>query len=102
MDEQPTWGAQHTTVSMATIGRDLGALDAAALGYAATACIHPSQVAVIREAYRPTTEQVEWARRLLAAAGDHTGAFNFEGRMVDDPLFRQAAAIHRRAEATTT
>ena len=27
--------------------------DAAALGFAATACIHPSQVPVVREAYRP-------------------------------------------------
>ena len=42
--------------------------DAAALGFAATACIHPSQVAVVREAYRPDAERLEWARAVLAAA----------------------------------
>lgn len=73
------------------------ALDAAALGYAATVCIHPAQVPVIREAYRPTDEDADWARRLLAAARDNAGAFRFEGRMVDAPLFRQAEAIARRA-----
>ena len=78
------------------------ATDAAALGYAATVCIHPSQVAVIRDAYRPTDEEADWARRLLAAARDDGGAFSFEGRMVDAPLFRQAEAIARRAEATAT
>ncbi|MES1169252.1 MAG: CoA ester lyase, partial [Leifsonia sp.] len=30
--------------------------DAVAVGFAATACIHPGQVGVIREAYRPTPE----------------------------------------------
>ena len=78
------------------------AIDAAALGYAATVCIHPSQVAVIRDAYRPTDEEADWARRLLAAADDDGGAFSFEGRMVDAPLFRQAEAIARRAEAAAT
>ncbi|MEJ5919192.1 MULTISPECIES: HpcH/HpaI aldolase/citrate lyase family protein [unclassified Corynebacterium] len=77
------------------------ALDAAALGYAATVCIHPSQVAIIRDAYRPTDEQADWARRLLAEAEHNQGAFSFEGRMVDAPLFRQAEAIARRAAATT-
>lgn len=73
------------------------ARDAAALGYAATVCIHPSQVPVIRDAYRPTDEEAEWARRLLAEAAANRGAFSFEGRMVDEPLFRQAESIARRA-----
>lgn len=71
--------------------------DAAALGYAATVCIHPSQVEVIRAAYQPTPEQLDWATRLLAAAQHNQGAFAFEGQMVDEPLFRQAQAILRRA-----
>ncbi|MEJ5997266.1 HpcH/HpaI aldolase/citrate lyase family protein [Corynebacterium sp. H130] len=70
--------------------------DAAALGYSATVCIHPSQVDVIREAYRPSPEKIDWARRLLKEAETNTGAFSFEGRMVDEPLFRQAHAILSR------
>ncbi|GAA3755273.1 HpcH/HpaI aldolase/citrate lyase family protein [Salinactinospora qingdaonensis] len=71
--------------------------DAVALGFAATACIHPSQVEVIRAAYAPTEEQVAWARRVLAAAEDTPGVFTLDGRMVDAPLFRQAQAIADRA-----
>lgn len=73
--------------------------DAAELGYAATCCIHPAQVPVIREAYRPAPADADRARRLLAEAGRNAGAFSFEGRMVDAPLFRQAEAIARRAAA---
>lgn len=73
------------------------ALDAAALGYAATCCIHPKQVGTIREAYQPTEAQIDWATRLLAEAEKNAGAFSFEGQMVDAPLFRQAEVIARRA-----
>ena len=44
--------------------------DAVAVGFDAKVAIHPSQVAVIRDGYAPTVEQVEWARHVLAAARD--------------------------------
>ena len=71
--------------------------DAAASGFAATACIHPSHVAVIREAYAPTAEQVAWAQRVLDTAAGHEGVFRFEGGMVDGPVLRHARAVLRRA-----
>ena len=71
--------------------------DAAALGFAATACIHPSQVPVVREAYRPDAERLEWARAVLAAAASEAGVFAFRGEMVDAPVLRQAEALVRRA-----
>jgi hypothetical protein len=43
---------------------------AVSAGFAAKACIHPSQAAVVREAFRPTPEQIRWAREVTAAA-DH-------------------------------
>lgn len=68
--------------------------DAAASGFAATACIHPSQVAVIREGYAPTAAQREGAQRLIdAASASAVGVFRFEGRMIDEPLLRQARAL---------
>lgn len=73
------------------------ALDAAALGYEATACIHPSQVEVIREAYSPTADEVEWAEKILGAAVDAHGVFRIDGQMVDAPVLRQAESIARRA-----
>lgn len=71
--------------------------DAAALGFAATACIHPTQVAVLRDAYRPSAERLAWARDVLAAAEGGPGVFAFRGGMVDAPVLRQAEAIVRRA-----
>lgn len=73
------------------------AADAAASGFSATACIHPGQVAVIREAYRPDAASVTWARNVLAAAEGERGVFAFEGRMVDEPVLRHARAVLHRA-----
>jgi citrate lyase subunit beta / citryl-CoA lyase len=67
--------------------------DAAACGFVATACIHPSQVPVVRRAYLPTADQLAWASAVLEAATGATGAFSFEGRMVDEPILRQARAL---------
>ena len=75
--------------------------DAVASGFAATACIHPSHVAVIRDAYRPSPEEVAAARRLLDAAGGADAVFTFEGRMVDGPVLRHAESVLRRAAATS-
>jgi citrate lyase subunit beta / citryl-CoA lyase len=76
--------------------------DAAAVGFDATVAIHPSQIDVIRAAYSPTTEQIDWATRLLAEVGDNRGVTTFEGRMVDGPIYTQAQRILVRAGSTTT
>lgn len=73
--------------------------DAVASGFAATACIHPSHVAVIRDAYRPSAIEVADARRLLDAAATGGAVFAFEGRMIDGPVLRHAESILRRHAA---
>ena len=78
-------------------GLSLEAEDAVASGFRATACIHPSQVAVIREAYRPTPAEVAYAWAILEAATSEHGVFQYQGRMIDDPLLRHAEAVLRRA-----
>ncbi|HEY6494365.1 MAG TPA: CoA ester lyase [Trebonia sp.] len=71
--------------------------DAAASGFALKACIHPSQVPVVRRAFQADEAQVAWARRVLAAARDagaqDKGAIKVDGQMIDAPLIRQAEAI---------
>jgi citrate lyase subunit beta/citryl-CoA lyase len=72
--------------------------DAVASGFFAKACIHPSQVAVVREAYRPSDSEVAAARELLAAAEEAgTGVFAFKGKMVDGPILLHAKKIITRA-----
>lgn len=80
-------------------GQRAEALDAVALGFVATACIHPSQVATVRQAYAPDDDEVAWARRVLDAARGNQGVFQLDGRMIDGPVFRQAEATLRRAAA---
>jgi citrate lyase subunit beta/citryl-CoA lyase len=71
--------------------------DAVASGFGATACIHPAQVAVIREAYRPDAQTLAWATAVLAAAAGERGVFRFEGRMVDEPVLRHARSVLTRS-----
>lgn len=82
---------------------DLGGLaaearDAAASGFRATACIHPNQVATIREAYAPSADEVEWASAVIDAAKDERGVFTFRGSMIDEPVLAHARRVLRRAE----
>lgn len=67
--------------------------DAAASGFAATACIHPRQVAVIRAAYAPDDATAAWAAEVLTAAGSERGVFRFRGRMIDEPVLRHARSV---------
>ncbi|MBK6006866.1 CoA ester lyase [Ramlibacter ginsenosidimutans] len=70
---------------------------AAALGFAAKLCIHPGQVDAVDEAFRPSPEELAWAREVLDAAGAGTGAVQVRGRMVDAPVIASARAILERA-----
>jgi citrate lyase subunit beta/citryl-CoA lyase len=68
------------------------AADAVAMGFAAKASIHPSQVPVIRDAFRPGADAVAWAREVVDAVASG-GVATVRGRMVDEPLLRQAKTL---------
>ncbi|QKC92354.1 CoA ester lyase [Mesorhizobium sp. NZP2234] len=67
------------------------------LGFAGALAIHPAQVAIFNEAFSPSPQELEWARRVLAAEKDATaqgrGAFAMDGKMVDPPVLRRAREI---------
>ncbi|WP_135467327.1 HpcH/HpaI aldolase/citrate lyase family protein [Crenalkalicoccus roseus] len=71
------------------------------LGFACAACIHPLHVPIINEEYGPTAEEVERARRLIAAfeeaVGKGQGAVAFEGAMIDLPVVERARRLLARA-----
>ncbi len=67
--------------------------DAVAVGFDAKVAIHPTQVAVIRDAYAPSDQEVRWARAVLDEAGRQRGVFQYEGLMVDAPVLRRAERI---------
>jgi len=73
------------------------AIEARALGFAGKLCIHPAQVPLANEAFLPSADEVDRARRLLAAyeaAGGSTIAF--EGQMVDEVVAVQARSVLER------
>jgi citrate lyase subunit beta / citryl-CoA lyase len=72
--------------------------DAVASGFGSKACIHPNQVAVVRDAYAPADSDVAAALELLdAAAAAGTGVFQFNGKMIDGPILKHAESTLRRA-----
>jgi citrate lyase subunit beta / citryl-CoA lyase len=97
--------AAHGKAAVDTVHLDIAdidgltaeARDAAAVGFAATACIHPGQVATIRAAYAPTDAEIAYAEDVLAAAVGTNGVFRFRGHMVDNPVLRHAEHTLRRA-----
>jgi len=80
--------------------RDAAALerrarDSRRQGFAGKLAIHPAQVAPIHAAFNPTSEEIDWAERVLAAfrSAPGVGAVAFEGGMLDKPHLRQAERI---------
>lgn len=66
-----------------------------AFGFDGKAVIHPSQVAIVNRLFAPPEEEIEEARRLVAAAAE--GAERFEGRMIEALHVAQARALIARA-----
>ena len=71
---------------------------ARALGFGAKLCIHPRQVKAVHEAFMPSADQLDWARRVLAAAQAAGGsAVAVDGKMVDAPVLLRARTLLERA-----
>ena len=67
-------------------------------GFGAKLCIHPRQVAVVHDAMAPSADEVDWARREIAADATAGGAATqVDGRMVDLPVVLQARRTLARA-----
>lgn len=76
------------------------ALRARRLGFGGKLCIHPKQVPVVNESFRPSAQEVEWARRIVVAAEAARGAaVALDGKMVDRPVILKAEEILRETEA---
>ena len=67
------------------------------MGFKGKFAIHPDQIEPIHRAYNPTDEELVWAKGVLKASETAgTGAFNFEGKMVDAPVLARAKSIIER------
>lgn len=80
------------------------ALQSRALGFEGMGCVHPLQVAVIHEAFAPTSVEIENAVRIVAAYREAQskglGVVSLGSKMIDAPVVQQAVKLVARAEAT--
>ena len=73
------------------------------LGFEGLACVHPSQVPVINEAFSPTPREVAQAQRIVdafeEAAATGAGAISVDGKLVDLPVVELNRGVLKRAAA---
>ena len=76
---------------------------ALALDFGCKTAIHPQQIKTIHAAFTPTPAEIEWATVLLQAVpvSQGSGAFLFQGKMVDAPLLKKARRIAELARASS-
>ncbi len=77
-------------------------MEARQMGYSGKMAIHPRQVEVINRLFSPSEAEITQAQRLVEAHENHqaegSGAFAFEGKMVDMPLVRAAEQVLNKAK----
>ncbi|KAI5786338.1 citrate lyase subunit beta [Peziza echinospora] len=76
--------------------------DGVGMGFTGKQVIHPSQVAVCEELFRPAWERVVWAVRVVVASEvaerEGRGAWTLDGRMIDAPVVGIARLVVKNAE----
>ena len=69
------------------------------LGCVGAWSLHPKQIAIAKKVFSPAPEDVAWARRVIAAMGDGTGAVMIDGKMQDDATVKQCRVVADLADA---
>ncbi|MBY0563308.1 MAG: CoA ester lyase [Hyphomonadaceae bacterium] len=74
---------------------------ARAEGFSGRLAIHPAQVGAINESFTPSVDEVEHARRVVAAfaAAPSVGTIGLDGKMLDMPHLKQAQRTLALAQA---
>jgi len=72
-------------------------------GFIGASVIHPSQVAILNEEFRPSKVEVDHASRVVAAYdkayAEGVGAVTVDGRMIDVPVYERAQLLLEREAA---
>ena len=63
------------------------------LGCVGAWTLHPSQIAIAKKVFSPDPAEVAFARKILAAMPDGSGAVMIDGKMQDDATWKQARVI---------
>jgi citrate lyase subunit beta / citryl-CoA lyase len=72
-------------------------------GFVGASVIHPSQIAILNEEFRPSAAEVDHARRVVAAydkaLAEGVGAVTVDGKMIDVPVVERAKVLLEREAA---
>ncbi len=63
------------------------------MGCAGAWSLHPSQIAITKRVFSPEPDDVAFARKILDAMPDGTGAVMIDGKMQDDATWKQAKVV---------
>jgi citrate lyase subunit beta/citryl-CoA lyase len=84
------------------VGLEAEAQQARRLGFTGKAAIHPDQLAPINRAFSPTDEEVAYAKEVMeaydAAVAEGTGAINYKGNFLEEPVIARARQVLAMAE----
>jgi citrate lyase subunit beta/citryl-CoA lyase len=73
------------------------------LGFTGASVIHPSQIEILNAEFRPSPDEVQQARKVVAAfeaaAVGNQGAIQVDGKMVDIPVVERARGVLARHES---
>ncbi|HZK37206.1 MAG TPA: CoA ester lyase [Aeromicrobium sp.] len=69
------------------------------LGCVGAWSLHPVQIEIAKRVFTPAVDEVTWARKVIAAMGDGTGAVMIDGKMQDDASYKQCKVVVELAEA---
>jgi len=74
---------------------------ARALGMTGKAAINPRQVDTIHEIFAPSTQEIKYAQKVIAAMEEAKkegkGVFSLEGKMIDAPIIARAETVINKA-----
>ncbi len=77
--------------------------EGARFGFSGKQIIHPNQVEAAQEAFTPSDEAIEYAKRIVesfeASQKEGKGAYALDGKMIDMPLLKNAQKVLDRAKA---
>ncbi len=72
-------------------------------GFVGASVIHPSQIAILNEEFRPTVDEIDHASRVVAAydtaLAEGVGAVTVDGKMIDVPVVERAKLLLEREAA---
>lgn len=84
-------------------GLRVEAKQGAGFGFSGKQIIHPNQVSAVQEAFTPSDDEVDYARRIVetfeSSQREGKGAYALDGKMIDMPLLKNARKVLDRAGA---